>query len=158
MNCRCLAPLVFLGVFAGAQVPVPVTFGAHADLQQNSPTAFAEQKDNASTADDSTAATRMDPRVTEKIGNGVSAPVPLKTPEAKYTREARKKKIEGHCLVSIIVDADGIPHNLKIIRPVGYGLDEAALAAIRKYRFKPAMKNGQAVAVQMSIEVNFRLY
>jgi periplasmic protein TonB len=89
--------------------------------------------------------------------NGITAPVPIKTPQAKYSREARKKKIEAQCLVSIIVDTNGLPQNAKIIRSVGYGLDESALAAIKKYRFKPAMKDGHPVAVEMKIEVNFRL-
>lgn len=93
----------------------------------------------------------------ERIGNGVSVPVAIKTPEAKYTREAREEKIEGACLVSIVVDAKGIPQNLKVVRPLGHGLDEAALAAVKKYRFKPAMKDGHPVAVAIMIEVNFKL-
>ena len=155
MILRCLVPFLLLSCLAGAQAPDTASAPASS---QKSPAAAAEQKENTAAVDDATGPARMDPRVTEKIGNGVSAPVPLKTPQAKYTKEAKKKRIEGQCLVSIIVDAKGMPHNLRIIRPVGYGLDEAALAAIQKYRFKPAMKNGHPVAVQMAIEVNFRVY
>ena len=94
----------------------------------------------------------------QKIGHGISAPVPMKTPQAKYTREARERKVQGVCFVSLIVDANGVPQNPRIVRPVGYGLDAAALDAIRKYRFKPAMKDKKPVPVMMTIEVNFRLY
>lgn len=94
----------------------------------------------------------------QKIGGSVWAPVPLSTPQARYSYEARKKKIQGECLISLIVDADGMPQNPRMVRPVGYGLDEQALIAVRRYRFRPALKNGMPVPVMMSIQVNFRLY
>jgi TonB family protein len=43
-------------------------------------------------------------------------------------------------------------------RTLGLGLDEKAIEAVRKWKFEPAMKNGQPVAVQVNVEVNFRLY
>jgi len=94
-----------------------------------------------------------------KVGGGVSAPVPIFTPEAEFSDEARRAKYQGVCLVSLIVDAQGNPQNVHVVRPLGMGLDEKALEAVRKYKFKPAMKDGRSpVPVLMSIEVNFRLY
>jgi periplasmic protein TonB len=93
-----------------------------------------------------------------RIGGGVSAPVPIFTPEAEFSDEARRAKYQGVCLISLIVDAQGNPQNPRVVRPLGMGLDEKALEAVRKYKFKPAMKGGKPVAVMMSIEVNFRLY
>jgi TonB family protein len=94
----------------------------------------------------------------ERIGHGVSAPVPLNTVAAKYSEEARRKEITGVCLISMIVDTQGKPQNPRVIRSLGYGLDEKALEAVRKYHFKPAMKGKVPVPVMITVEVNFRLY
>jgi TonB family protein len=93
-----------------------------------------------------------------RIGGGVSAPVPIFTPEAEFSDEARRAKYQGVVLITLIVDAQGNPQNPRVSRPLGMGLDEKALEAVRKYKFKPAMKEGKPVPVMMSIEVNFRLY
>ena len=92
------------------------------------------------------------------VGGGISAPIPIYTPEAEFSDEARRAKYQGVCLISLIVDSQGNPVNPRVVRPLGMGLDEKALEAVRKYKFKPAMKGGTPVAVMMSIEVNFRLY
>jgi len=94
-----------------------------------------------------------------RIGGGVSAPVPIVSPEAEFSDEARRAKYQGVCLVSLIVDAQGNPQNPRVIRALGMGLDEKALEAVRKYKFKPALKDGRTpVPVMITIEVNFRLY
>jgi len=94
-----------------------------------------------------------------KVGAAVSAPVALNHVEARYSDEARYKHIEGACLISVIVDAQGKPENARVIRSLGYGLDEKAIEAVNKYKFKPAMKEGKTpVPVMITVEVNFRLY
>src|SRR5580658_978986 len=94
-----------------------------------------------------------------QIGGGVSAPVAIFTPEAEFSDEARRAKYQGVCLISLIVDAQGNPQDPRVIRALGMGLDEKALEAVRKYKFKPALKDGRtAVPVRITIEVNFRLY
>jgi len=61
--------------------------------------------------------------------------------------------------VGLIVDAQGNPQNVHILRALGMGLDDKAMDAVRKYKFKPAMRDGKTpVAVNLQIEVNFRLY
>jgi protein TonB len=93
------------------------------------------------------------------IGGGVSAPVPLNSVEAEFSDEARRAKYQGVCLISLIVDAQGNPQNPRVVRALGMGLDEKALEAVRKYKFKPAMKDGHVpVPVMITVEVNFRLY
>jgi TonB family protein len=94
----------------------------------------------------------------ERIGGGVSAPVPIFEPEAEFSDEARRAKYQGEVMVSLIVDAQGNPQNPRVVRPLGMGLDEKALEAVMKYKFKPAMKGGHAVPVYLTIAVNFRLY
>jgi len=92
------------------------------------------------------------------IGGGVSAPVPIFTVDPDFSDEARRAKYQGIVLVGLIVDAQGNPQNIHVVRPLGMGLDEKAMEAIRKYKFKPAMKGKMAVPVPITIEVNFRLY
>ena len=93
------------------------------------------------------------------IGGRVSAPVVLHSVEAEFSDEARRAKYQGVCLISLIVDAQGNPQNIRVARALGMGLDEKAIEAIRQYKFKPAMKDGKTpVPVMITIEVDFRLY
>ena len=95
----------------------------------------------------------------EQIGGRVSAPVPIYEPEAEFSDEARRAKYQGVCLIAAIVDTQGNPQNVHVLRALGMGLDEKAMEAVRKYKFKPAMKDGKTpVAVMVTIEVDFRLY
>ncbi len=95
----------------------------------------------------------------ERIGGRVSAPQVLFEPEAEFSDEARRAKYQGIVLVGLIVDAQGNPQNVHVIRSLGMGLDEKAIEAVRKYKFRPAMKDGRTpVPVPISVEVNFRLY
>jgi periplasmic protein TonB len=91
-------------------------------------------------------------------GHGVTAPVLVSAPSAEFSDEARRNKYQGVCLVSVVVDARGVPQNLHVTRALGMGLDEKAMEAIRRYRFKPGTKDGKPVAVQITVEVDFRLF
>ena len=92
-----------------------------------------------------------------RIGGGVSAPAVLLKVEPEYSEEARKAKWQGTVVLSLIVDETGHPQGLKVVRSLGLGLDQKAIDAVEKWRFKPGMKDGKPVAVQATIEVNFRL-
>jgi len=96
--------------------------------------------------------------VVYKTGIDISEPKVLYQPEAEFSDEARRNKIQGPVLVSLIVDAHGMPQNVHVVRHLGYGLDEKAVEAVRQYRFKPAMHNGVPVPVVMKVEVNFQLF
>ena len=93
-----------------------------------------------------------------RVGGGVSAPKPLFTPDPEYSEEARKSKYQGVVVLWLVIGSDGRPRDIKIARPLGMGLDEKAIEAVRTWRFEPAKKDGQNVAVQMNVEVSFRLY
>lgn len=92
-----------------------------------------------------------------RIGGGVSAPTILHKVEPEYSEEARKAKFQGTVLIFIVVDELGNPRDLKVIRPLGLGLDQKALEAVQQWKFNPGKKDGRPVAVQATIEVNFRL-
>jgi TonB family protein len=92
------------------------------------------------------------------VGGGVSAPRPIYSPDPDYSEEARKAKYQGTVVLWVIVGSDGRPHDIRVYRSLGMGLDEKAIEAIRTWKFEPARKDGIPVAVQVNIEVSFRLY
>ncbi|MGO8719437.1 MAG: energy transducer TonB [Acidobacteriaceae bacterium] len=93
-----------------------------------------------------------------QIGGGVRPPIILFEPQAEFSDQARMAKYQGLCVVELVVDAKGMPRDAKVIRPLGMGLDEKALDAVRQYRFKPATLNGRPVAVRMDISIDFHIY
>lgn len=93
-----------------------------------------------------------------RVGGGVSAPRATYAPDPEYSEEARKVKHQGVVVLWVVVGPDGHVHDMRVSQSLGLGLDEKAMEAVRKWKFEPARKDGQAVAVQVNIEVNFRLY
>ena len=77
--------------------------------------------------------------------------------DPEYSEEARKAKYSGTVVVYIEVDETGHARNLRVVRSIGLGLDEKAIEAVNKWRFKPGLKDGKPVVVAAHIEVNFRL-
>ena len=93
-----------------------------------------------------------------KVGAGVSPPQLRHNPDPLYVEAARLARIQGTSVLWIIVGNDGSVRNVRVARAIGFGLDDNAVAAVKDWQFAPAMKDGQPVTVQVSIEVNFRLY
>jgi TonB family protein len=89
---------------------------------------------------------------------GVTPPSLLSSVEPEYPEYARKKKIEGICLIALIIDAKGNPQNIRLINGLDPGLDANALEAVKRYKFKPATRNGMPMAVQITVTVQYRLY
>jgi protein TonB len=94
----------------------------------------------------------------KQIGGGVSAPVLVYGVEPEFSEEARKAKAAGNVLVNLWVDEKGNTTHVHVIRGMGMGLDEKAVAAVKLYRFKPAMENGKPVTVEMNVEVTFQIF
>ena len=93
-----------------------------------------------------------------QVGGGIRPPIAIYTPDPEFSEEARKAKFSGNVVVSLIVDKDGKPRNVHVLRGVGMGLDEKAVEAVQQYKFKPALKNGTPVAVYLNVEVNFQIF
>jgi TonB family protein len=96
------------------------------------------------------------------IGNGsvdpgITYPVLIQKLEAGYSEKARKAKLQGHVILYVEVDASGQVTNPKVIRSLGLGLDEKAIEAVMQWKFKPAMKDGKPVAVQVEVSLSFML-
>ena len=92
-----------------------------------------------------------------RAGGGVTAPALLHTVEPEYSEEARKAKYQGTVILYVEVSPDGHAVNPRVVRSLGMGLDEKAIEAVRKWKFRPGYKDGKAVTVAVTIEVNFRL-
>lgn len=93
-----------------------------------------------------------------RVGGDVLAPRAIFSPDPEYSEEARQGQLQGTCLVWMVVGADGKSHDVRIVRSLGMGLDERSVETIRTWRFDPATKNGQTVAVQINVETRFRLH
>ena len=77
--------------------------------------------------------------------------------DPEYSEEARKAKYSGSVMLSIVVGTDGLASDVQVVKSLGMGLDEKAIEAVKKWRFKPGLNKGVPVRVKAQIEVNFRL-
>lgn len=93
-----------------------------------------------------------------RVGGGVSAPRAIYDPEPEYSEEARKARYQGQVVLRCVIGPDGRAHDIIVQRSLGMGLDEKAIESVKQWKFEPARKDGQAVAVYVDIMVNFRLY
>jgi TonB family protein len=89
---------------------------------------------------------------------GTSNPILISSANPNYTDEARKKRISGFCVLSVIVDPSGYPTHIRLARSADPGLDAEAMIAVSQYRFKPGRLRGEVVPVLIRVMVNFRIY
>jgi TonB family protein len=99
----------------------------------------------------------LSPSAPFRIGGGVSAPSVRSKVEPEYAEEARLARLQGTVVLTLVVGEDGTPRNVVVTRPLGLGLDDKAVEAVSKWKFKPGMRGDEAVPVIATIEVNFRL-
>jgi TonB family protein len=95
-----------------------------------------------------------------KVGeDAVKPPRPKNNVEAEFSDEARTKRISGRCAVSLVVDEQGNPQNIQIIRCTDSVFIQSTLSAVGKYRFWPATtKDGKPVPDLISVEVSYTLF
>jgi periplasmic protein TonB len=93
-----------------------------------------------------------------QVGGGVAAPKVIYAVDPEFSDEARRAKFQGVCVVTLIVDAQGNPQRVHAVGHLGMGLDEKAVAAVKQYKFKPAILAGRPVPVEVNVEVDFRIY
>jgi TonB family protein len=95
-----------------------------------------------------------------RIGKDVSAPVLINEVPAEFPAPARgkKDKFEGTCLIGLVVDASGMPRDVHADRSLGPDFDANAIKAVQGYRFNPGKRAGEAVAVALHVEVNFKRF
>lgn len=91
-------------------------------------------------------------------GHGVTVPEVIFSPEPSFSDEARKAKAQGIVLLMLVVGKDGRPYDIHVGQSLGMGLDEKAIEAVNRWRFRPGTLNGQAVATRIAVQVDFHLY
>jgi protein TonB len=92
-----------------------------------------------------------------RAGSGVEPPRLLHEVKATYTDEARRASVTGDVVMDVVIRADGSVASARIVRGLGFGLDERAAAAVRQWRFAPARRAGQPVNVAVEVAVQFNL-
>jgi protein TonB len=92
-----------------------------------------------------------------RIGGGVSPPTVISQVQPEYSEEARKARYQGVVVLEAIVHEDGTVQIVRVVRSLGFGLDEKAIEALQQWKFRPGMRGGEAVSVSLNIEVNFNL-
>jgi TonB family protein len=88
----------------------------------------------------------------------VLPPRPTYTPEPEFSEEARHAQFQGTVVLTIVINKAGDVVRVRLVRALGMGLDQNAMEGVKPWRFTPATRNGQPVAVEMNIEVAFNLY
>lgn len=144
----------FLGIFATLVFAMLLSgncFPAWAQSHSN-----ANADDNSAPANTAPTVPVPDERGIYKVGGPVSAPKLTRVVDPEYSKQAEHDKLQGVCIVELVVDSQGMPRDIRIAQPLGKGLDENAIKAIRQYRFQPAKLNGKPVPVEIRVEVNFR--
>jgi TonB family protein len=92
-----------------------------------------------------------------RVGGGVSVPKLVSKVEPKYSEEARRDRLEGTVVLSVVVGSDGVAHNVHVMQSLRPDLDQKAIEAVLQWRFSPGLKDGKPVNEFATIEVNFRL-
>lgn len=87
-----------------------------------------------------------------------TAPKAIFHPNPQYSEKARKKKAGGTVVLETIVGIDGHAHDIRVVKPLAYGLSEQAVKALRDWTFEPGLKDGKPVPVVLQVEMDFRLY
>lgn len=93
-----------------------------------------------------------------KMCESITAPIPQYRPEPEYNPFAKKYSVQGTVTLTGVVDEKGHMRDLQIDKALGAGLDEQALDAVSKWKFKPSRKDGTPVPVQIMIDIEFHLY
>ena len=88
----------------------------------------------------------------------ITAPHATYSPDPKYPKKESKARHRGTVVLDLVVDADGLPRDIKVFHPLSPEFDEEALDAVKKWKFSPASKDGKPIATQIKVEVSFRLY
>jgi TonB family protein len=92
-----------------------------------------------------------------RVGGDVKAPVVINRVEPIYTAEALAHRITGIVIVEAIIDRTGHVSNVEVLKPLPFGLDQAAVDAVRKWTFRPGTLNGWPVDVLFNLTISFKL-
>ena len=90
-----------------------------------------------------------------RVGGDVKAPVVIKRVEPVYPEEARKQRISGIVIIEARISEAGVVEDVQVLKPLPFGLDQAAADAVKQWEFRPATLDGKPVSVIFNLTVNF---
>jgi protein TonB len=96
-----------------------------------------------------------------KVGGDVRMPIATYTVEADFSaaqKKTKKRAYSGSIVIGLVVDVNGVPQQVHIVQGLGPDFDAAALAAVRQYRFKPAMKGDAPVPVYTTVGIDYQFF
>jgi len=93
-----------------------------------------------------------------RMARGTTPPRAISAPNPPFSDEARRAKYQGTAVLSLSVDKTGQVRNVRIVRPLGMGLDQKAVEAVSTWQFRPATKEGEPIDMHINVEVDFHLY
>lgn len=128
------------------------------DAQQAAAQAERDQADANAARKTARAERKSSERAAAKPRIADRGPEPVARIQPQYPPTAYRNREEGSVLVRAEVDADGVPGEVALVRRSGSrDLDNAALAAVRQWHFRPAIENGKAIASAVEVPVDFKL-
>jgi TonB family protein len=92
-----------------------------------------------------------------RVGGDVKAPIVISKIEPMYSEEARRARISGIVILETLIDKTGTVREVNVLKPLPFGLDQAAVDAVKQWKFNPALKNGEPVDVVFNLTVNFKI-
>jgi TonB family protein len=92
------------------------------------------------------------------IASGIVPARPVSINDPDYTDSARRKKINGQVILAVALNAQGAIDQVRVVRSLDPGLDQASIDAVKQWKFEPATKDGKAVPVQFEVDTQFRVY
>ena len=103
------------------------------------------------------------------VGCGVTPPKLLNQSQPRFPEIARQQNISGYVILSLLVDTQGNPENVRVTKSIAdtaakyqreaaLALDQAAIDAVKSYKFKPAMKDGKPVPITLKVSIGFEAY
>ncbi len=93
-----------------------------------------------------------------RMAKGTTPPRAISAPTPPFSDEARRAKYQGTGVLSLFVDRTGQVRNVRIVRPLGMGLDQKAVEAVSAWQFRPATKDGEPIDMHINVEVDFHVY
>lgn len=91
-----------------------------------------------------------------RVGGGVKAPRVISSPQPEYPEKARKGHVAGPIVIGLIVGSDGLVQRAKVLGGISPELDQAAVDAVKMWKYDPAIKDGRPVRVEITVEVAFQ--
>jgi len=92
-----------------------------------------------------------------RVGGNVKAPIAVKRVDPVYTEIARRARMQGIVIIEAVIDRQGNVTEARVLKPLGMGLDAAALQAVKQWKFLPGTMGGEPVPVYYNLTVNFRI-